>query len=218
MAAFEPKKIVTAAGRKIGFEIQCSECPRTDTVPSPSHKGTNPNDAASRMFSNRGWRVGSSHKKHLCPDCLSRKPKLALVETHQPQEPVTVYVQPKPEAPASLDLDTAFIIAARLDDVFDGKRYSQGLDDQLVARDLGVPRDWVRQVRHKRFGVTTEEPEELKQLRGEMTATFKKLENLEIRLGDLLKGLSVLKSDFQQTKDQANKFDERIKKIHDAVK
>jgi hypothetical protein len=44
------------------------------------------------------------------------------------------------------------IITDKLDDVHDGDRYVADWSDQNVAKDLGVPRNWVSQIRDEYFG------------------------------------------------------------------
>ncbi|PYF05006.1 hypothetical protein BJ122_102232 [Rhodopseudomonas faecalis] len=66
-------------------------------------------------------------------------------------------VQPAPvkaEPPRELGVDDALIIAEKLTEVYAGrdKGYGDGWSDKLVAESLNVPRDWVRQIREKRFG------------------------------------------------------------------
>lgn len=125
---------------------------------------------------------------------------------------------PAAEPPKPLDLSTAFIILSKLEDVFDGKAYKANHSDLSISRDLGIPVAWVKQVRHERFGSILEEGEEIKALRAEAKAILHRMDGIETRLQDLLRGLKSLQKDWEPVKLMADKFQERLTKIHDAVK
>ncbi len=119
--------------RRMGQVIVCDECGGTDVVFS-SAKTFLPPTALAQMFERKGWSV---HKrgKHRCPDCISKEAKI----TDAPREPA-----PK---------DNRKIIA-RLMEVYDDSksRYCDGFTDNLIAKELGVPRKWVERLRDQNFG------------------------------------------------------------------
>lgn len=68
---------------------------------------------------------------------------------------------PKAEPPREMGREDRRIITDKLDEVYDEKavRYRSPWTDAAVARDLGVPRAWVGEVREQFFGPEGSNPE-----------------------------------------------------------
>ncbi|UYO50306.1 hypothetical protein KQX64_06950 [Rhodopseudomonas palustris] len=109
-----------------------------------------------------GWELGRNASRDFCPQCMAdiRKRKRGAdsrkgAEMAKDQEPskTTAAATAAPE-PRALGIDEALVIAEKLGEVYVGKDkgYSDGWSDKRLAEDLNVPRDWVRQIREKRFG------------------------------------------------------------------
>lgn len=58
----------------------------------------------------------------------------------------------KTEQPREMSRDDRRIIFAKIDEVYVGNGYSAPWTDAGIAKDLGVPRAWVAQVREEMFG------------------------------------------------------------------
>lgn len=118
----------------------------------PHERGVSrkPPMAAAQHFQNKGWQVGNAPKKDVCPDCL-RKPKRKEGTTMATTKPVA-------EAPRDMTREDRRIINDKLDSVYSQDAYKAPWTDSAVAKDLGVPRDWVAQVRDQFFGPAGSNP------------------------------------------------------------
>jgi hypothetical protein len=69
--------------------------------------------------------------------------------------------------PREMGRDDRRIVFAKIDEVYlgEGNGYSQGWNDEAVAKDLAIPRAWVASVREEMFGpaISVEDPKQLKQ-------------------------------------------------------
>lgn len=117
----------------------------------PHMTGTNrkPPSMAAKHFQNKGWLVGSVPKKDLSPQC-KRKPKR--------KDTAMATTQPAAEAPREMSREDRRIINDKLDTVYSKDCYKAPWTDVAVAKDLGVPRDWVAQVRDQFFGPAGSNP------------------------------------------------------------
>ncbi len=99
---------------------------------------------AESHFRSIGWTIGSRPKADRCPDCTARQ-----TSTNQKVVPL------KPEEkPREMSREDRRIVFAKIDELYldDKTGYSPPWTDGAVARDLGVPRVWVAQVRDELFG------------------------------------------------------------------
>lgn len=99
---------------------------------------------AEKHFRAVGWVIGSRAKADRCPDCAAR------------DKPKTEQAEPAMDAtkPREMSREERRIIFAKIDELYleDKKGYTPPWTDSAVARDLGVPRAWVAQVREELFG------------------------------------------------------------------
>lgn len=156
-----------------GVIIRCGKegCDKRDTF-LKAHGVINPVHAAS-VFRNRGWAVGSGPRADRCPEHVGGlgKPTKEELEIrkaeHAPQpnggvtkaEPAEA---PKVEAPkveaakpkATMLREDKRIIFAKLNDVYGDAAtgYQGDWNDEKIATDLGVAKEWVAQVREENFG------------------------------------------------------------------
>lgn len=175
-----------------GLSITCASCGKVQKVFSSKGGGMNHTHAAQK-FRELGWAVGGSSKADKCPACLG---KLA---SHKPQEEPTKEVikafaelpkiikdnapAPSPSPPASMSRSDKRIIFAKLNDVYRDEKtgYQPGWSDAKVATDLGVPVEWVKEIRDEDFGPAVDGKSVLAEIRGrmaEVTAKFSALDNL----------------------------------------
>lgn len=157
----------------VGATIKCSKCDKHADYFKGSGSIT-PNYAA-KEFGRMGWIVGGSHRADLCPACaasLRSKPVLkdfAQIQTVK-DEPVTVTLVPpvevkpvgietivQPAAPAELDKTSRRLILSKLNDVYEDETlgYRDDWTDAKVATDLGVPVEWIKELRDDNFGPET---------------------------------------------------------------
>lgn len=125
------------------MKIACA-CGSVAYFPHQRGVSRKPPMAAAQHFQNKGWHVGNAPKKDVCPDCL-RKPKRKEGTTMAATKPVA-------EAPREMTREERRIINDKLDSVYSKDAYKAPWTDSAVAKDLGVPRDWVAQVRDQFFG------------------------------------------------------------------
>lgn len=88
---------------------------------------------------NVGWLIGSRAKGDRCPSCLARDAGVMVAAV---------------EPPRTMSREDRRIVFAKIDELYldDKSGYSAPWTDSAVARDLGVPRAWVAQVRDELFG------------------------------------------------------------------
>lgn len=132
------------------MKITCG-CGAVGYFPHERGPSRKPPIAAAQHFQNKGWQVGSVPKKDVCPQCL-RKPKRKEGTTMATHKPVAA------EPPREMTREDRRIINDKLDSVYSKDAYKAPWTDSAVAKDLGVPRDWVAQVRDQFFGPAGSNP------------------------------------------------------------
>jgi hypothetical protein len=92
----------------------------------------------------------------------------------------------------------------------DAKRYRRNNSDEIIARDLNVPRDWVRQIREEAFGEigTNDEIEEFK---AELDAAIKLG---EVRMNDALK---LIQNNYEAPLNELKAMRTRLQRIEATV-
>lgn len=127
------------------MRIVCSECDAVGYYAFQTGHKRRPPIAAVQYFQNKDWVVGSSPRKDLCPvhaKLSRRKGTKAMPDA----------TAPAAEKPREMTREDRRIINDKLDEVYGNGAYKTPWTDSAVARDLGVPRDWVAQVRDQFFG------------------------------------------------------------------
>lgn len=145
-----------ASKRRRVHRINCGNCSNSFDVSANTQCGSRSHEDLIKIMRRGGWEIGRKPSQDRCPDCASAK-RRNIDNKHPAQKVVEMPVsQPNTpvEPPRELGVDDALIIAEKLTEVYAGrdKGYGDGWSDKLVAEHLSVPRDWVRQVREKRFG------------------------------------------------------------------
>lgn len=198
------------------YRVRCS-CGAVDEFMPHTHTGTLPDNAIAKKFIARGWEIGRKAKSDRCPACIQKakdERRIRLVASEGVTMPMPEFKQPAPvraDPPPVLDVDAALLIADRLDDIYDPKTgYPVGKGDNTIADELGVPRDWVTQVRRKKFG-NGPEPDELKRLRDE-------LKNLEAAHAQAASIIKTAQARQKEVDDALGKLRERLNRIYEAVR
>jgi hypothetical protein len=153
------------------YRLQCSACPEAATLGNTDIGADKASHIVPQTFARRGWTVGKSPERDLCPACTRGRrshpvstgavpmanptlttPSLRAVPSGT--VPVQVQDKAKAEPPRVMSRDERRIINAKIDEVYidEAHGYSIGWNDDRVATDLGVPRAWVSQMRDENFG------------------------------------------------------------------
>lgn len=156
---FDPTTVAADAGRRRVHRFACAECPAVFDMSANTFGGARAHEDITRTMGRRGWKLGADDRHDLCPDCAAARRKArrdagAGGEKSKEPEMQNTSTAPAAAAPPVMGIDDALVIAEKLGEVYAGrdKGYSDGWTDKRVAEELGVPRDWVRQIREKRFG------------------------------------------------------------------
>ena len=128
------------------MKITCAECNGVAYFPFLTGVNRKPPIAAVQHFQAKGWVVGSSHRKDACP--IHARPR----KSTKGGKPMTTDTQPAADAPREMTREDRRIVFDKISGVYDTDRYIAPWTDAAVAKDLGVPRDWVATVRADFFG------------------------------------------------------------------
>lgn len=133
------------------MRITCACCGGVAYFPHQTGASRKPPIVATQHFQNKGWVVGGNPRKDFCPVHASpakRKGQKAMADTA-----ATIADKPR-----EMSREDRRIINDKLDEVYAKDAYKSPWTDAAVAKDLGVPRDWVAQVREQFFGPAGSNP------------------------------------------------------------
>lgn len=137
-----------------GVLIRCGNCNKTNYFLKPH--GAVSHTHAAQVFRNRGWIVGGGPRADRCPDCVRKMHEPKVNGEHKTEQQIEQKIEPVAEAPKDRDIsrEERRIIFAKLNDVYadENTGYRKDWTDAKVATDLGVPVEWVAQVRDENFG------------------------------------------------------------------
>ncbi|MCC2608372.1 hypothetical protein [Neorhizobium petrolearium] len=149
-----PEQRIEAGGvTAVAYRIECSSCAAVGFYPQKRIGIRRPLHSIAEHFRGMKWSVGSGARKDLCPECARRrKPKKEKVMADMTAAAKPQADNPRAEKPREMTRDDRRIINDKLDEVYGKDCYKSPWCDAMVAKDLGVPRDWVAQVRDQFFG------------------------------------------------------------------
>ncbi|MCM2396205.1 hypothetical protein NBH19_08950 [Rhizobium sp. S95] len=133
------------------MRITCAHCDGVAYFPHQTGFNRKPPVAAAQHFQNKGWLVGSGPRKDFCP--LHASPAKRKGRKNMADTKATIADKPR-----EMSRDDRRIINDKLDEVYGRDAYKSPWTDAAVAKDLGVPRDWVVQVRDQFFGPAGSNP------------------------------------------------------------
>lgn len=174
----------TIPGGKTGtraMKITCGECGTHGHFLHINNGIRKPPIAAVQHFQREGWLVGSSHRKDRCPKHAHVKKEKPVMTGVIPLKTDAVL---KADPPREMSRADRRIITEKLDEVYGADCYKVPWTDAGVAKDLGVPRQWVVDVRDAMFG-----PEGGNPLLDEFQARLDKVAPDVVALGDKAKNL-----------------------------
>ena len=159
-------------GRTVAYyKLECSSCD-DDPPPIPCTAETAwPNQMVMKVARNKGWRIGKKDGEDVCPTCTrkARRANLRLVDDIEQEPDVKLAAFPTADMPQPItipmptrspSISDTLVILAKLEETFDpDKGYANGTTDATLARDLGVPRVWVVEVRQGKYGSAGTNPE-----------------------------------------------------------
>lgn len=169
---FEPVGAIVDGHPKTVSTLTCCECGATETLSIRATRTILPSVVIAKKFQARGWSVGKNEKRDICSACQDKKKDKKMLNgtTEAPRANGTLHlpvkseivlpVQPAPvqatgaAKPRAMEKDDSRIIFGKLNEVYldEKEGYAPGWSDQRTAADLGVPLDWVQQLRSQFFG------------------------------------------------------------------
>lgn len=149
-------------GKRIGCHtIKCSSCTQEKKLIDRGNVQM-PFDQISKKFIKAGWLVGKNERRDMCPSCIESKTAASRVKHYKPKENVVNFPTPAPtEIPMTVTMpdrpmnrEEKRLINMKLHEVYIGEKYGYypPHTDQSVAKDMGVPVAWVRDIREELFG------------------------------------------------------------------
>lgn len=175
LARVLPGAIYRAEPGRHVIMLPCRRCPRpVEAFTSPNHI---PPEQIPQKLRARGWQVGRTAAKHQCPSHVKEKPM-------PPASPAAAAPVPTPDARAArraaMDwLGESFDLTAG--------RYSPGVTDATIAREVGMSEAAVAQLREEFFGPLREPSE---------------IEAVRIELGKIAQDAELLARNFNDTSDR----------------
>lgn len=140
--------------------LTCSKCGTTEFTGRSSHGGGHlPPEAISKFFRNRGWKIGTSAKKDLCPGCAMPVRRTVTKERTMPHDTKIIEIKPKVTGvselpPREMTREDRRIIFAQLEEVYvdEATGYTPDWNDERVSKHLNCPRKWIETIREENFG------------------------------------------------------------------
>jgi hypothetical protein len=132
------------------MRITCAHCGGLAYFPVAAGSNTDAPGAAVQHFQNKGWVVGGDPETDFC------RKHSTPAKRRGPKAMTTSAVMA--DKPREMGREDRRIINDKLDEVYGRDAYRAPWTDAAVAKDLGVPRDWVVQVRDQFFGPAGSNP------------------------------------------------------------
>lgn len=145
--AFPLRPVIGRDGKALRMaQIVCSKCGHINHHQRPRNAN---NEASEKYFRSFGWLVGKNSKEDICKRCFTEAKDTEMQGAL------------KAEAPREMTRDERRIISSKLDEVYKDEKtgYLSPWTDSAVAKDLGVPRAWVSEVREAFFGPDNVNPQ-----------------------------------------------------------
>lgn len=199
------------------YRLECSVCREGESLGHTNIGEERAADVVPQTFARRGWTVGKTPDRDICPACTragrpSHVPTGAVPMANPNPSPLRAVpsgMSPastpdkvKAEPPREMTRDERRIINAKLDEVYvdEAHGYSIGWNDDRVAADLGIARAWVAKMRDENFGPdhnieVTKARGEVDRLTLEMGAASEQIEEAMKLAGSLLTKADALRAD-----------------------
>lgn len=164
--------------------VWCGHCGATEAVYGMDFGAALASVEMPKKFETRGWSIGKREKDDKCPACVLAEKQTKTAKVIKMQEVKAAAEPPREPTRAELRkvqdaLDAAYPTPER--------GYKPGYSDDVLAKELNVPRDWVKRVRDQFFG--PEHDVDLRRLESdiaEMKRDFTALEGTTLNSVDAL--------------------------------
>ncbi|MEG8222437.1 hypothetical protein OSJ57_17680 [Sphingomonas sp. HH69] len=169
-------EVITHAGRMI-TRATCVEC---GTVETHEYLRAPPAEALPRKFSQKGWSAGT---KAVCPQCITKKRNktMTAVASVTPLKAAQTPDVRQQRRDAHTLIELYYDLAS--------STYKDRYSDEKIAKETGLPKEWVAKRREDEFG-PIKEPNDLAVIRQEVATAkgvweqaVKKLDDLCVRNG-----------------------------------
>jgi hypothetical protein len=184
---------VPQGGQRVrGAIIECGHCGVVANAAVNTFKDRGrEEDFITSKFRSMGWKVGSSVSQHRCPGCFAKIRQAAKAKKESGDSNVVQLLTPAADATREITREDRRIIFQKLDEIYDRDGYGGNWTDELVARDLGVPRAWVKTVRDENFGPEGSN-EQIKATFAEATVLLKEIKAEGLKVEPLVAALRAL--------------------------
>lgn len=149
-AVFDLATLVIEGRPRRAMRLYCYRCGKSgdclmNTMMSGAGSEEKEQRIVGRKFNEMGWAVDLHKGKHFCPACQASP----QVKPQKQEMEMGVVPLPKP-----MGREDKRLIFEKLNEVYIDEKegYSTPWTDDKVAKDLGVPRAWVADVRDEMFG------------------------------------------------------------------
>lgn len=164
------------------WQAICRDCSEIDTLPDASKTGLPPEFLA-KKFTSRGWIIGATATRDLCPTCAV-KIQLKVIPM-------------KAEAPIQPTRHNRRSVIDALEEHYDARleRYNANWSDKALAAKINMPTAWVAEERERAYGPDVNEA---------INARSQAVSGLEKRLGEIedatLKALDDMRAEINKLK------------------
>lgn len=210
-----------------GYTLTCSNC-GTIEYAGRSSKGGNhlPPDAITKFFRNKGWKVGSTAKKDLCPGCAVPVRRTVTKELTMPHDTKVIEIKPKVTGvsempPREMTREDRRIIFAQLEEVYvdEATGYLTDWNDERVSKHLNCPRKWIETIREENFGPAhAPESPQIIALREKIDSTIGTITNVTNETADFKQRVSAMVTEAITLNTRANSVLTQAQNLREELK
>ena len=166
-----PIAILTIGGAQVA-RVECAQCGVKYEWTYPTRI---PPEGIKKYFNSHGW---SLRNRITCPDCMKSKKERKPMTTATPND------APNPK----VVMKNTLTVMQALEEYYDPKvkRYRDGKSDRALADELRFSVEFVASVREELHGQMAE-PQEIADLRGEISKALSEVSKLQVKLSELCK-------------------------------
>lgn len=213
---FTPATMRFEGQTRRAFKLVCGHCDKPGMLSVNTIRGHANNDEVESglirtKFQKSGWKVGDREGEDRCPSCFAKilsanakrrndKGDNRVVNLH-PSPPAQPLDQP--DAVKEMGIEERRLVFGKLDEHYPSKErgYADGWNDVRVATDLGVPINWIKQVREQMFGPEDGDKAKLKEDLAEINKT---VAALFTELNSCVTRFNNIKNEYVAVRDQVS--------------
>ncbi len=199
-----------------GYIVRCMECGASEKIATNTYGGSMAPEGIAQKFRNKGWVIGSRDGRDVCSKCQARQRK-SRASSLEKKATNVISMTIKADPPRQMSRDDRRVIFAKLNDVYidESKGYDNGWSDQRVAKDLGVPLAWVKEIREENFGLESANEDAravMNEARELLAAINDKRKQFEEDKEKLVRSVNL--SDFPRKADEVMKKLEKLSELN----